>query len=257
VSNAPIRVTFIHGLEGSPNGAKILELRKQGFEVRAVDMHMSLWSLDKRNSAARNLLRVPEPRRALAITALSAGIGMWRGSPFQVLSSAAALGAWAWVRHRTWMKAALTRSFETCVKIQKAELARSQPDILVGSSWGGAVAAQLVLDGAWSGPTIMLAPAVGIVNEWTGHLGDADIQRLHELSRKRRMAIFHDPADETVPHRDSLQLVQGSEVALHTVDGGGHSLVELVERGELGDEIRNLVARAGESRGGASESPPS
>jgi hypothetical protein len=36
-----------------------------------------------------------------------------------------------------------------------------QPDIVVGSSWGGAVALELVAKGSWTGPTLLLAPAHG------------------------------------------------------------------------------------------------
>ena len=61
------RVMFIHGLEGHPEGSKVVKLRAQGFEVHAADMHMSLWQLGKRNSIARNILHLRLPSRRQSV----------------------------------------------------------------------------------------------------------------------------------------------------------------------------------------------
>ena len=52
-----------------------------------------------------------------------------------------------------------TRDFEACVKVHAATIAREKPDVLVGSSFGGAVALALLERGMWRGPTLLLAPA--------------------------------------------------------------------------------------------------
>ena len=52
-----------------------------------------------------------------------------------------------------------TRDFAACVEQQARELERFQPDVLVGSSFGGAVALALLQQQRWSGPTLLLAPA--------------------------------------------------------------------------------------------------
>ena len=40
-----------------------------------------------------------------------------------------------------------------------AAIAEHAPRVVVGSSYGGAVATKLLLDGIWSGPTVLIAPA--------------------------------------------------------------------------------------------------
>jgi predicted esterase len=52
-----------------------------------------------------------------------------------------------------------TTNFESCVEAQAVELARRPVDVLVGSSFGGAVALALVMRARYVGPTLLLAPA--------------------------------------------------------------------------------------------------
>ena len=85
-----LRVQFIHGLEGSPQGAKA-RLLAEHFEARTPTMD--------------------------------------------------------------------TNDFEACVQVQAEALAEDQPDVLIGSSFGGAVAVALLAKGDWRGPTLLLAQA--------------------------------------------------------------------------------------------------
>src|SRR5262245_19596356 len=52
-----------------------------------------------------------------------------------------------------------TRDFEGCVCVQAEMLAQFRPDVLVGSSYGAAVALALLQRGLWRGPTLLLAQA--------------------------------------------------------------------------------------------------
>lgn len=52
-----------------------------------------------------------------------------------------------------------TSSFEGSVHAQAAALSEFHPDILVGSSFGGAVAVELLARRHWQGPTMLLAQA--------------------------------------------------------------------------------------------------
>jgi len=85
-----LRVQFIHGLEGSPQGSKA-RLLAEHFETRTPAMN--------------------------------------------------------------------TRDFEACVEVQTRVLETFRPDVLVGSSFGGAVGVALLQRGAWRGPTLLLAQA--------------------------------------------------------------------------------------------------
>ena len=239
-----IHVAFVHGLEGHANGSKVVSLREQGFRVSSAEMGMSLWSLRRENSMARHLLRLGEPRWALGLGLAAVAASVARGSALGVGASVSSLAAWANWRRRRWVQQALGRSFDACVEIQAKAVREAAPDVLVGSSWGGAVAAQLLLDGVFAGPTILLAPAIARVRSWTCREASGADERLRELSRQQPLVIFHDPSDETVPHADSVALAAGSQIDLRSVTAGGHRLMDLVEGGELAAAIRELTTAA-------------
>ena len=60
------------------------------------------------------------------------------------------------------------RILERSLRIQR--LALSGVDVVVGSSFGGAIATRLVLEGSWRGPTLLLCPAGTLVAQRLGSL---------------------------------------------------------------------------------------
>ena len=52
-----------------------------------------------------------------------------------------------------------TSDFNACVNVQADCIAAFRPDVVVGSSFGGAVAVALLQRGLWRGPTLLLAQA--------------------------------------------------------------------------------------------------
>lgn len=229
------RILFLHGLESGPQGTKVHLLRDQGIEVVAPDQRMSLRRLDRDNSVARNLMRDNEVRLAAATTAAGLLAAPWRRG---ALALAAAGIGWGVVRHRRWIASATATSRRACAQIA-AEALHARPDVLVGSSWGGAVACQLIADGSWTGPTILLAPASrkvqGVIDPagWTS-LAD------RIMANPEPVHIVHDPADDVVPVGGSRDLTGGS-VTLHEVNAGGHRLLPFVEDGRLAELIRSLA----------------
>ena len=239
-----IRILFIHGLEGSPEGSKVQLLRAQGFDVHAIDMQMSIWAWRRRNSVLRQLFRLLETRLMALTLLLGAVIALATGSLWAALAIFAAVAIWVAVRIRAVAAAALRRSFEACVEMQRAAVERFKPDICVGSSWGGAVAAELVALDSWKGPTVLLAPAIARVSEWTDRMDvRGRLERIKERSASVPILVFHDPDDDTVPAEHSRMLADGSNIDLRFVKAGGHRLLELLERGELADAIKALVER--------------
>lgn len=236
------RVLFIHGLEGHPEGTKVRSLREQGFEVHAADMQMSLWGVRRGNSVARQLLRLRETKLLATAGLLGLGSSVRRRSAARALVSVALPAGWLLLRHRALLRAAFSRSLDACLAVQREALATFRPEVVIGSSWGGAIAAELVLEGAWTGPTVLLAPAFQRVRTWTGRGGVADAnQRLRARAEEARLVIFHDPTDDTVPYLDSVRLAADSSIELRSVEAGGHRLLALLERGELADCIRGLA----------------
>ena len=205
------RVHFCHGLESGPYGFKFRKLSESFSTVSSPDMQMSLWNPLQCNSLARNILRLRSPAEALA------------------------------------------DSFEACVEVQRQALQASAapPDVLVGSSWGGAVAAALLAAGVWSGPCVLMCPALHLRERWAGepssrpHLTSVVISAgLAALpaAAKAQCLIVHGTADATVPVEDSRALAAATGIPLLEVEGGNHGLGDYTASGGLRASIVSLLA---------------
>jgi len=160
-----LRVQFIHGLEGSPQGAKA-RLLAQHFDVRTPAMD--------------------------------------------------------------------TSDFEACVEVQASSLKDFDPDVLVGSSFGGAVAVALLQRGLWRGPTLLLAQAA--------------LRRGQppELPDRVPILLVHGLQDSLIDPLDSRTLARAGApewVELLEVEDD-HALHRSVENGALLSWVRDLGACA-------------
>lgn len=213
----PTRVHYCHGLESGPNGYKVRTLRAQNFVVTAPDMQMSLWNPLLANSITRCLFAQPITR--------------WPAE-------------WG-------LTSAMDDSFARCVDVQRAALAQqadSRADVLVGSSWGGAVAAALLAGGEWAGPAVLMCPALSKKESWKLSRGDAAlsaddiagrIAALPEATRSR-CVLVHGTADDTVGIDDSRALSRRTGIDLVEIEGGSHGMGAMVTEGRLAQ----LIARA-------------
>ncbi|MDP6980768.1 MAG: YqiA/YcfP family alpha/beta fold hydrolase [Myxococcota bacterium] len=87
-----------------------------------------------------------------------------------------------------------TTDFESCVGVQHAEIERFAPDVLVGSSYGGAVAVALLERGLWHGPTLLLAQAAR-------HYDDQA-----KLPTDVSVWLVHGTGDTLIPQAESREL---------------------------------------------------
>lgn len=124
-----------------------------------------------------------------------------------------------------------TKDFPSCVAVHEAEIAAFKPDVLIGSSFGGAVALELLHRGAWTGPTLLLAQAAFRIGSHTS------------LPEGRVVWIVHGTNDEVVDIDDSRQLARTGTsklVRLIEVDDD-HSLHAMVADGRLLDLVRDIA----------------
>lgn len=125
-----------------------------------------------------------------------------------------------------------TKDFEASVAVQEKEIVSFRPDVLVGSSFGGAVAVELLNRGAWTGPTLLLAQAAVRQGKSAA------------LPNGRRVWLVHGTNDDVVDVDESRQLARTgtpSLVRLIEVDDD-HSLHAMVADGRLVDLVRKLAA---------------
>jgi predicted esterase len=123
-----------------------------------------------------------------------------------------------------------TRSFEGARETVSASLRARAPDVLVGSSFGGAVALSLLQRGDFRGPTLLLAPAARAYGLELSIPGGV------------RVCIVHGRRDDLIDPLDSRALATTGTpglVELVEVDDG-HRLATLVESGELAELVRAL-----------------
>lgn len=163
--NPRLRVQFIHGLEGSPKGAKPLFLAEH-FDTTAPAMD--------------------------------------------------------------------TSDLEGSIATQIAALATIRPDVLVGSSYGGAVAVAMLDRGVWRGPTVLLAPAaerLGVPNR---------------LPEGVAVTIVHGVHDDVVPLEHSHALAAtGTPALVRLIEvDDGHRLQTLLDTGALADHVRDTFRAA-------------
>lgn len=129
-----------------------------------------------------------------------------------------------------------TRDFESCVTVQMEVLREFGPDVLVGSSFGGAVAVELLRCGAWTGPTLLLAQAA--------------VKRDPSACLPEGVPVWlvHGSRDEIVDVEDSRLLARSGSpqwVRLIEVDDD-HSLHDQVASGALVQRVKELArAHAG------------
>ena len=123
-----------------------------------------------------------------------------------------------------------TSDFEGSVAAQAAELSRRPPDVLVGSSFGGAVALALVVRGLHRGPTLLLAPA----------------HRHYGVEERIPLGV---PVLVVHGVRDTIVDIAGSRALATTGTRGIVRLVEVDDEHRLGtlaqsDALANLVRSA-------------
>lgn len=124
-----------------------------------------------------------------------------------------------------------TKDFETCVAQQAEAVRRFEPDVVVGSSYGAAVAVALLQREQWDGPTLLLAEAA---------------QRLGlrgRLPRGMHIWMVHATGDDVVPVEDARKLARtGTQglVRLFEVEDD-HALHDFVASGRLVAMVEELA----------------
>ena len=126
-----------------------------------------------------------------------------------------------------------TSDFPACVELQRQTIEEFQPDVLVGSSFGGAVCLVLLQRDLWRGPTLLLAQA----GSRLGLLAEG-------IPPDRAALIVHGTRDEVIPVEGSRALARTGtpgRVQYEEVDDT-HRLQRLVDEDRLADLVRRAHA---------------
>lgn len=217
-------VLFLHGLESGTNGRKARYLKKKFPGSEAPDMQMSALNPRKRNSPAKWLIPFA------VVVMMSFSVVGYTSSLFQscvFLSISAfmfvALGRWR-------MKVALA----ACVDVAVEAIATATPTVLVGSSWGGAVALRCLELGHWQGPTVLLAPAVATTGVFS--LFWPSWRPTLPASVAAQCRIVQGERDRVVPAQVVKEMAKRNGICIELFPDATHSLNEICLKGKGGLE---------------------
>jgi esterase/lipase len=154
-----LKVLFLHGLEGSPEGQKAVFLKKK-------------WN---------------------------ASVPHLRTGPLRELKSSHANVSWKDLPARD-----LKKAVDVVYKDALSAMNYVNPDVIIGSSMGGALLARLVIEEKWKGPRIFLAPAI-----------DHFLKDVNLPEMKSAMWILGE-TDEVVPNTPNIK---------HCLNTGGNLIV--------------------------------
>lgn len=124
-----------------------------------------------------------------------------------------------------------TSNFEACVALHAEKIRRFEPDVVVGSSFGGAVAVALLQREQWNGPTLLLAQAA------------LRLGLRAQLPAAVRVWMVHARGDDVVPIADSRRLARcgtAGYVRLFEVEDD-HALHAFVTSGRLVEMVREVA----------------
>mmetsp|Transcript_11769 Transcript_11769/g.26147 ORF Transcript_11769/g.26147 Transcript_11769/m.26147 type:complete len:241 (-) Transcript_11769:21-743(-) len=115
-----------------------------------------------------------------------------------------------------WLVTRVVRyAIHECMRIARKEIARFEPDVLVGFSWGGGVACWLLAERIWRGPTVLLAPTVQAMS-WAAWLPFPTLPSAVHL--------FHAEHDGFCPTSQRLKL-EAMGCSSSVCRGDGHALL--------------------------------
>ncbi len=196
-----MRVTFVHGLESGPHGRKTRLLAACGYNVTSVQM-----------PSGKRMLWDP-----LFLLLGAVIMGVLVAAPLLLVLVPVLYLARR--RVASWLKPfAVRRMLHRSVQCQIQQLARaaSPPQLVVGSSFGGAVVVEMIRRGAISCPVILLAPAAQLVADMCNS-GDAFCAPAYA---GRQVLIIHGAQDTVVPVEQSRALAKGLQCTLVEVEDG-------------------------------------
>jgi len=232
-------VLLMHGLETPATGGE------KGRNLRTVFGDSNVIVPDMKLREFRSVRKNPLVALAYGVVgstvALSVGAlyWAWKGRPHSSYGSAWKRWALApavllvgYLTFRKLFRSIVAAMLEQSLAIQRAALVAHKPDLVVGSSWGGGVAVNLLASGDWKGPTLLLAPAQDAISRRMG-VSTASYCR---LPLQIPIVIVHSTADEQVPVEGSIRMAN----LLYTLPGGRRVTNEHIELVLVKDDDHRL-----------------
>mmetsp|Transcript_12629 Transcript_12629/g.16400 ORF Transcript_12629/g.16400 Transcript_12629/m.16400 type:complete len:248 (+) Transcript_12629:88-831(+) len=161
IKERQVRVLYLHGFEEHHQSPKPMLLKgHERLEVHMPDLDVYF---TKRNGPIVSLFRSKK-----TLTFIAAALAT-RILP-TTLGNLTLLGLFGllYVYRQKFLQESMKISVNNSLAVAVKALKKTQPDIVVGFSWGGCLACHLLESELWKGPTVLLAPAYDKLHKFTG-----------------------------------------------------------------------------------------
>lgn len=254
-----LKILYVHGMEGNNNGLKATALKKE-FTVHSDNQHVTIFKPYLKNSPIRHLISSQIIPMIASISAIYYGVKnntQWYSK--YLYSIVAMYGISLFIFRRKLIRNAIKTSFEKCISIQQKAILSFNPDLVIASSWGGAVTMELIKRGIYFGPTILLAPGYLAVTKILNCLDSSlpnekltDIFKNNQIKLNnynvakpnKKWLIIHPNTDEAINVKDSELLVQCNKDYFNlmiTYDNDNHSLEKFTNSGALCNTVKQYM----------------
>ena len=133
------------------------------------------------------------------------------------------------------LSATVERSVDASYAIAKSAVTKHKPDVVVGYSWGGGLAMQLMKEGIWSGPTVLVSPLHEVM--WHEQ-SRADPTRWHcKLQHPEQVLVAHAKGDQFVELEKAQVIYKANGFTVEEIDASSHKLEVL----SVDDRLHGLV----------------
>lgn len=249
-----MRVLYLHGLESNPeryhqgDGNSKWERLVKAFPPPdnaccGPDLLTGRRALNRRHSIGRSFVSLREVRAAGASSFLCLSATLAGAVPLRLgLPGALAPLAYLAVHRRRLLELSVAASMEGSLGLALAAVGSFQPDVVVGMSWGGALAALCLQRAAYTGPLLLLAPACEAIAGWLPPGSKLQEELRRPLPARTRGLVVHGTADAITLLRDSEALCRGTRLGLRVSQGDGHMLLRALQGRKLGRLVKEAAA---------------
>jgi pimeloyl-ACP methyl ester carboxylesterase len=223
------RVLYLHGLEENSTSKKPAELVRGDPSLDVLVPNLRIFHLAS-NGLVASACRVLAP-----VASASFLLSLFAFGSVGYAAAASATIACLSVALKSVRAQIFARSLDASYAVAHRAVAEFRPDVIVGFSWGGALALRLVEEGAWSGPLLLLGSAHRLLYRLAGRMPFCALT----TSLPKRLTIVHGGADTLIPVSDSLELAEAANVKVDVVAMEPHKLWGVAPR--LAALVRELV----------------
>jgi predicted alpha/beta hydrolase family esterase len=264
------KILFLHGLEAGLHGTKSRYLKKI-FKNDCItpDLQISKFKIWLKNSFIRNILK---NKRFLFILISIILTCLTIANLTKLYSLGLFIGIISFIiliifNKKYLISEAVKLSMDNNIKIAEDEIKKHNPEIIIGSSWGGALLVNLIKRGIWKGNSLIIAPAFYTINKVIyGNNSENNIFdfnfskiKINDFDTNAKIIVYHSKEDEVISYKESLKLCEKinpnlnsneenenffNNFELKLYEKGDHSMDELCKKsGILKNDILNLLKK--------------